>query len=145
VIGIFACSIPTDYIYTVGMTRLQLAKIRQRVRELQGRRSTLEHVAMEHVPMVAASLIERRFPHTRAISYFLSIPTPQNSWHRYVRKDELDYFRRRAEAWREFVRAMAEWVRVNKEVETLLRRLGKGRCEKLEIRRGQRSRLHKRK
>jgi hypothetical protein len=86
--------------------------------------------------MVGASLIERRFRHTRSISYFLSIPTPENvAWHRYVRKDELDYFRRRAMAWREFVHAMAEWVTVNKEIERMLRQLGKGRCEKLEIRR----------
>jgi hypothetical protein len=30
---------------------------------------------------------------------------------------------------------LAEWVRVNKEIEHRLRLLGKGRCEKLEIRR----------
>ena len=118
------------------MTKLQLAKLRQEVRTFKNRRNTLEHVAMSHHPMVGASLIERRFRHTRSISYFLSIPTPENvAWHRYVRKDELDYFRRRAGAWREFVHAMAEWVTVNKEIERRLRALGKGRCEKLEIRR----------
>ena len=35
---------------------------------------------------------------------------------------------------------MAEWVKTNKEIERLLRRLGKGRCEKLEIRRGKKRR-----
>ena len=91
---------------------------------------------MDHQPMVQASLIERRFRHTQSIGYSLSIPTPENvAWHRYVRKDELDYFRRRAGAWREFAHAMAEWVPLNKEIERLLRKLGKGRCEKLEIRR----------
>jgi hypothetical protein len=57
-----------------------------------------------------------------------------------VRKAEVDYFRRRAAAWREYVNAMAEWVRTNKEIEQLLRILGKGRCEKLEIRRGKKRR-----
>ncbi len=94
---------------------------------------------MGHHPMVAASFIKRIFRQTGQTAYFLSIPTPQNSWHRYVRKDEVDYFRRRAGAWSEFVNAMAEWVRLNKEIERLLRRLGKGRCEKLEIRRGKQS------
>lgn len=118
------------------MTNLQLAKLRQKARALKNRRNTLEHIAMGHQPMVQASLIERRFRHTRSTSYFLSIPTPENvAWHRYVRKDELDYFRRRAGAWREFVHAMAEWVTLNKEIERLLRQLGRGRCEKFEIRR----------
>jgi hypothetical protein len=118
------------------MTKLQLAKLRQKVRQLKARRTTLEHIAMGHQAMVGASLIERHFRHTKSISYFLSIPTPENvAWHRYVRKNELDYFRRRADAWREFVHAMAEWVTVNKEIERSLRQLGKGRCEKLEIRR----------
>ena len=117
------------------MTKLQLSKTRQRVRALKARRNVLEHVAMAHNPMVAASFIERRFK-TGQTAYFLSIPTPQNSWHSYVRKADVDHYRRRAAAWREYVNAMAEWVRTNREIEQLLRRLGKGRCEKLEIRRG---------
>ncbi len=87
---------------------------------------------MSFVPMVAASFYERRlYPGT----YYLSIPTPHNSWQRYVRKDEVDYFRRRAAHWKEYVNAMAEWVRVGREIERRLRAIGKGRCEKLEIRR----------
>lgn len=110
--------------------------MRQWVRSLKGRRSALERIGMAHHPMVAASLIERQFRPGGPFFYYLSIPTPQNvSWHGYVRKDEVDYYRRRAAAWSEFTQAMAEWVRVNQEIERLLRRLGKGRCEKLEIRR----------
>ena len=120
------------------MTKRRLSRIRQRVRELQGRRGTLETKAMARYPMVSASLIERRFHHNGPICYYLSIPTPQNSWHRYVRKDEVDYYRRRSSAWREFITCMAEWVRVNRRIERLLRQLGKGRCEKLEIRRKER-------
>jgi len=95
----------------------------------------LERIAMSFVPMVAGSLYERRFRPGGAAAYYLSIPTPHNSWQRYVRKDELDYFRRRAAHWREFVNAMAEWVRVNGDIERCLRLIGMGRCEKLEIRR----------
>ena len=117
------------------MTKLRLAKLRQEVRHLRGRRSTLERVAMSFVPMVAASLYERRFRPGSPSAHYLSIPTPHNSWQRYVRKDELDYFRRRAAHWSEFVNSMAEWVRVNREIEQRLRAIGLGRCEKLEIRR----------
>lgn len=122
------------------MKRLKLAKLRQEVRALGGRRHSLERIAMSFVPMVAGSLVERRFRPGGPPAHYLSIPTPQNSWQRYIRKDELDYFRRRAEHWSEYVNAMAEWVRTNKEIERLLRRLGKGRCEKLEIRRGKKRR-----
>jgi hypothetical protein len=117
------------------MNRPYLSKLRQEARQMKARRSTLERVAMSFVPMVAGSLYERRFRPGGAPAHYLSIPTPQNSWQRYVRKDELDYFRRRADHLREYVNAMAEWVRVNKEIEHRLRLLGKGRCEKLEIRR----------
>lgn len=117
------------------MTKLRLARLRQEVRVLGGRRSSLERLAMSFVPMVAASLVERRFRPGGPLAYYLSIPTPQNSWQRYVRKDELDYFRRRASHWREFVNAMAQWVQANRDIEKRLRLIGLGRCEKLEIRR----------
>jgi len=126
------------------MNKLRLAKIRQEVHLLRARRSTLERLAMSFVPMVAGSLYERRFRPGGAPAYYLSIPTPRNSWQRYVRKDELDYFRRRAEHWREFVNAMAEWEKINKKIGLLLRRIGRGRCEKLEIRRGKQKRTRER-
>ena len=107
---------------------------------MKARRNTLEYIAMHHRPMVAASLIERHYPPNGRLAYYLSIPTPQNSWHSYVRKAKVDYYRRRASAWGEYCRAMAEWVLVNKKIERLLRGLGKGRCEKLEIRRGKKRR-----
>ena len=95
---------------------------------------------MSFVPMVAGSLYERRFRPDGPPAHYLSIPTEMNSWQRYIRKDELDYFRRRAEHWSEFVNAMAEWVRISRQIEQRLRAIGKGRCEKLEIRRGKKRR-----
>lgn len=122
------------------MTKLKLARLRQEVRFLRGRRAAIERVAMGHHPMVFASLIQRRFRPGGPIYYYLVIPTPENvAWHGYVRKDRVDYYRRRAAAWSEFANGMAEWVRINREIERRLRTLGKGRCEKLEIRRGGKS------
>ena len=118
------------------MTKLQLAKIRQKYHALKVRRTALEYIVLAPHPMVQASLIERQFRGGQAICHYLSIPTPQDKWHRYVKKEELDYFRQRTDRWREYVHAMAEWVRIDKEIERLLRQLGKGRCEKIEIRRG---------
>jgi len=116
------------------MTRLQLAGLRQRVRDLKGRRSTLEQVAIRrHHPMIAASLLERRFRPGGPVACYLSIPHPKSSRHRYVRKAELDRIRRETSAWREFSEAMAEWVRVNAEIERLLRKIGRGHCRKIDL------------
>jgi hypothetical protein len=88
--------------------------------------------------MVAASLISRRFRPGGPIAYYLSIHTPKNSRHRYVRKSELERLRRRAALYRECVRAMAEWVRVNNAIERELRIVRKLRCEKVDPRGGKR-------
>ena len=116
------------------MTKLQLAKLRQDVRALKAHRTALEYVAMGPHQMVAASLIERHFRPGAPAAYYLSVPSPQTSRHRYVRKADVDLMRRQTGAWREFSQAMAEWVRINTEIERLLRALGRGRCRKIEMR-----------
>lgn len=116
------------------MSKNQLAVLRQKIRLLGGRRFTLERTAMGFVPMLAASLLGRRFRKNGPVAYYLSIPHSQtSSRHRYVRKADVETVRRQTDAWREFSQAMAEWVRVNKEVERLLRRIGEGRCRKIDL------------
>jgi hypothetical protein len=84
--------------------------------------------------MLAASLLERRFRINGPAAYYLSIPNARTtSRHRYVRKADVETVRRQTEAWREFSRAMAEWVRVNREVERILRRIGEGRRLKIDL------------
>ena len=116
------------------MTKLQLAALRQKIRLLTGRRFSLERTAMGFVPMLQASLLERQFRKNAPPAYYLSIPNPAGtSRHRYVRKVDVELIRRQTDAWREFSQALAEWVRVNKEVENLLRRIGEGRCVKIDL------------
>jgi len=116
------------------MTKLQIAALRQKIRLLTGRRFSLERTAMGFVPMLQASLLERRLRKNGPAAYYLSIPHAQTtSRHRYVRKADLDMVRRQTDAWREFSQAMSEWVRVNGEVERLLRRIGAGRCLKIDL------------
>lgn len=116
------------------MTKLQIAALRQEIRLLGRRRFTLERIAMGFVPMLAASFLERRFRKNGPAAYYLSIPHAQTtSRHRYVRKADVEMVRRQTEAWREFSRAMAEWVRVSGEIERLLRRIGEGRCRKIDL------------
>lgn len=115
------------------MTTLQLAKLRQKVRSLKARRNVLEHIAMQHNAMLAAYLLERRLRKGAPIAYYLSVPTPQGSRHLYVRKAMAEVTRRQTEAWREFGQGMAQWVRINKEIESILRQIGKGRCREIRL------------
>ena len=116
------------------MSKNQLTVLRQKIRLFSGRRFSLERTAMGFIPMLAASLLERRFRKNAPVAHYLSIPNPGGtSRHRYVRKADVDIIRRQTEAWREFSQAMAEWVRVNREVERLLRRIGEGRCVKIAL------------
>lgn len=89
---------------------------------------------MGFVPMLKASLLERRFRKNAPAAYYLSIPNQAGtSRHRYVRKADVETIRRQTDAWKEFSQAMAEWVRGNKEVERLLRQIGDGRCVKIDL------------
>jgi len=115
------------------LNHAQLSSLRQKVHNLKGRRSTLERLAMQRHHMLAASLLERRFRPSAPAAYYLSIPSPLTSRHRYVRKAEVEVVRRQTAAWREFSQALAEWVRVNQDIERLLRQIGRGRCRTINL------------
>jgi hypothetical protein len=116
------------------MTKQQFGLLARKIRLLTLRRSKAERLAMGFTPMLAASLLERRFRTNGPVAYYLSIPNAQTtSRHRYVRKGDVEAVRRQTEAWREFSRAMAEWVRINKVIERILRRLGEGRRLKIDL------------
>ena len=81
--------------------------------------------------MVRASFLSRKLRPGAPIVYYLSASIQGESRHRYVRKGEVQYWRKRATAWREFMKAMASWVKVNREIEKELREIGRLRCEPL--------------
>jgi hypothetical protein len=109
----------------------KISKHRKRISDLKVRRRRLERIAMGRKPMVAASFISRRLREGAPLVHYLSASIDGESRHRYVRKDEIDYWRMRALEWRRFSRAIASWVKVNKEIEKELRKIGRLRCEEL--------------
>ena len=82
-------------------------------------------------PMVAASFMPRRLRPSGVVVYYLSASIRGESRHRYVRKGEVEYWRKRALTWRGVMKAMASWVKVNREIEKELREIGRLRCEPL--------------
>jgi hypothetical protein len=104
---------------------------RKKVSILMRKRAQLERIAMGRAPMVTASFMPRRLRPGGPVVYYLSASVQGESRHRYVRKGEVEYWRKRASSWRRFVKAMATWVKVNREIEGELREIGRLRGEKL--------------
>jgi hypothetical protein len=104
---------------------------RKKVSLLIRRRAQLERIAMGRSPMVAASFMPRRLRPGAPVVYYLSASIQGESRHRYVRKGEVEYWRRRALVWQRFMKALASWVKVNREIEKELREVGRLRCEPL--------------
>ena len=113
------------------MNLKQLSLLRKKVRLLKGKRSQWERIVLGRLPMVPASLLARRLRPGAPVVYYLSASIQGASRHRYVRRGEVDYYRQRSQAWQKFEKAMASWVKVNKEIEKGLRQIGRLRCEPL--------------
>ena len=104
---------------------------RQKVSLLIRKRARFERIAMGRFPMVAASFMPRRLRPGGPLVYYLSASVQGESRHRYVRKGEVEYWRKRALAWRRYTKVMASWVEVSREIEKELREIGRLRCEPL--------------
>jgi hypothetical protein len=111
----------------------RLSLLRKKVHLLKGKRNQWERIALGRSPMVPASLLARRLRPGAPVVYYLSASIQGESRHRYVRRAEVDYYRQRSQAWQKFQKAMASWVKVNKEVEKALRQIGRLRCEPLPV------------
>ncbi len=111
------------------MTKRQLSSIRKRLSQLLRDRAACEQIAMEPEPMVAASFLERTVRPNQPQPYcYLSASIEGESRHRYVPLKQAATWRGRAQRWRQFSQAMARWVKLNDQIETLLRTLGQERC-----------------
>ena len=113
------------------MNLKSLSLHRQKVSLLIRKRGQFERIAMGRSPMVAASFMPRKLRPGGPVLYYLSASIQGESRHRYVRKGEVQYWRKRALTWRGFMKAMASGVKVNREIEKELREIGRLRCEPL--------------
>jgi len=113
------------------MNLKKISSCRKKMSVLRRKRNQLERILMGRSSMVAGSFIPRRFRPGGPVVYYLSASIGGESRHRYVRKEEVGYWRQRAAAWKKFIQAMAAWVRTNKEIEKALRKIGRLRCEPL--------------
>ena len=113
------------------MNLKSLSSHRKKVSHLIRKRARFERIALGRSPMVAASFMPRKLRPGGSVVYYLSASIQGESRHRYVRKGEVSYWRKRALTWRGFMKAIASWVKVSREIEKELREIGRWRCEPL--------------
>jgi hypothetical protein len=103
---------------------IMLSKLRQETNSLMRERYSKEKQMLQsREPMVAAAFCCRANG-----SYYLSTSINGESRHRYVRKDEAEYWKKLASAWRAYSEGMAQWVKLSEEIENNLRETGQLRC-----------------
>jgi hypothetical protein len=111
------------------MKRSKLSALRKRLTQLFEERADCERIAMAAPPMVAGAFLERTVRPDQPRPYcYLSASIHGESRHRYVPVSQAHTWRRRAQRWQQFSRAMTRWVKINQEIEQLLRTLGRERC-----------------
>lgn len=101
-------------------------KIRLKIRKLAKERKEIEAELLRNIHMVSASFCVR--PNGM---YYLSTSINGESRHRYVKQEEKGYWQKRCSEWRRFSEGIARWVKLIKELEQLLRKLGRSRLEPL--------------
>ena len=109
--------------------RSSASQLRLQIVALKAKRQRLEHTLLRRGRMLDACLIERRGlaggKQRKTPAYYLSRKVEGKTKLTYVRKREIEGVRAAADAWRAFSRAVARWVKVNQDMEALIRRLGR--------------------
>ena len=96
--------------------RSSASQLRLQIVALKAKRQRLEHTLLRRGRMLDACLVERRG---------LAGGKQRKTKLTYVRKREIEGVCAAADAWRAFSRAVARWVKVNQDMEALIRRLGR--------------------
>ncbi len=114
----------------------QASLSRKRIVELRKQRDKLEEKLLKRRDMIRASLVKRFLGTTekkRERAYwYLSRAIAGKTILKYVRFGDLGKVSKKTKAWKEFSSTLAQWVKVTRYLEKLLRQLGEMQSEKYE-------------
>ncbi len=122
------------YYYTDTMiNQKQASSNRKRIVELRRQQDKLEEKLLKRRDMIRASLV-KRFLGTREEKrkkpyWYLSRAIAGKTILRYVRFSDLWKVSKKTKAWKDFSSTLAEWVKVTRHLEKLLRQLGEMQSE----------------
>ena len=122
------------------MERNRASRLRQVIAGLRAEQSRLELQLLRRRRMLRASWIERYLGTTEqkraAPAYYLSFLDQGRTVLKYVRQSELLNIEPKTQAWREYGRLLAEWVKVVRRLERAWRALGQAQSDKVKRRGG---------
>lgn len=124
------------------MDSTKASRLRQEISHLIDRRNGIEKRLFERRRMLRASFLVRYLGTKEAKrhspAYYLSFRKEGKTVLRYVPSKERASVKARAEAWGEYVRLVAEWVRISRQLEKSWRTLGEAQAEIADGDRGRR-------
>jgi len=108
------------------MSTSEVQKCKRECRRLASERAKLEGIILGVREVIDACLVELHLgPNRRGPYPYLSRKIDGKTHLTYVKAKDLPRVRRLTDRWRVFSQSMAEWVKVNRRLESALRRLGK--------------------
>lgn len=107
--------------------------IRKQINQLKIGRAKLEEKLLKSWRMVRACLVKRHLGTShkkrRKPYWYLSWVVEGKTVLKYVKMEQLDKISRQTQTWKEFSAALSQWVKVNRQIEKLLRQLGRIQSE----------------
>ena len=120
-------------IYTDTMDSKRASSTRQKILQLQTERDHLEGLLIKRRRMLRASFITRYLGTSKvkrkSPAYYLSYSKGGKTVLKYVAAKEKQKVEALAEAWREYSRSLAEWVKTCRQLERLWRELGQAQSD----------------
>lgn len=107
----------------------KIDQIQRKIRKKQAQRDKTEKILREtRGEMVAACLVERRSlaggKKRKTPAFYLSRKVNGKTVLKYIRKAELLEMKEKTARWKTFSAALAQWVKVTREIERLYREIG---------------------
>lgn len=105
-----------------------ISEIKSKIRYLMRKRGSCERYLLARHKMINASFVEMKTlagkRERKTPAYYLSRKIDGATKLTYIRKDDIDTVKRRANAWKYYSHNLSEYVKVSKEIESLFRKLG---------------------
>ena len=114
------------------MSRHQASRLRQKIRELRKERDHIEAELLKRRRMIRASFITRFLGTKKSKRHkpacYLSCWKNGKTVLKYVAENQLHTVKPKAEAWSEYLRLIAGWVKNSRQLEKLYRQLGEAQA-----------------
>ena len=105
-----------------------ISKIKAKIAYLVIKRRSCEKYLLARHKMINASFVQMRTlaggKTRKTPAYYLSTKVGGKTKLKYIKKDDIELVRKRANSWKYYSLNLSEYVKISKEIEELFRKLG---------------------